>query len=46
MVVLFYLRKAAELKEKGIVVTCCRKLSDSCALSIAYLDPFWPQIGL
>lgn len=38
--------KASELKEQGTVVTYIRKLSDSHALSVAHLDPFWCQISL
>lgn len=37
--------EASELKERGTVVTYNRKLSDSYALSVAHLHPFWPQIS-
>ena len=40
------LYKASELKEQGTVVMYIRKLSDRYALSVAHMDPFWPQISL
>lgn len=46
LVVLFYHVKPLGLKEQGTVVTYSRQLSDSYVLSIAYMDPFWPQISL
>lgn len=38
--------KASELKKTETVVTYIRKLNDSYALSVAHMDPFWPQISL
>jgi len=38
--------KASELEEQGPAVMYIRKLSDSCTLSVAHLDPFWPQVSL
>lgn len=38
--------KASELEEPETVVAYIRKLSDSCALSVAHMDLFWPQISL